>query len=183
MPYTIAALLARYIPSPEEFGHKQAILDYLVTHPQPFDRDSLPGHITGSAFILHPDKHHVLLTFHGKMDLWMQLGGHSDGDSDTLRVAHREAWEESGMDPAQLTLAMPDIFAINVEDIPAYGDMPQHTHYDIAFLFQATTENYIVSSESKDLRWAPLAQIEDYAEDPFVVRAVRRLQREHADLL
>ena len=39
----------------------------------------------------------MLLTHHRKLDRWLQLGGHSDGESDPRQVALREAQEESGL--------------------------------------------------------------------------------------
>jgi len=37
----------------------------------------------------------VLLTHHKKLGKWLQLGGHSDGNSNMLDVALKEAKEES----------------------------------------------------------------------------------------
>ncbi len=39
----------------------------------------------------------VLLLHHAKLDKWLQPGGHCDGDPDVLRVALKEAEEESGL--------------------------------------------------------------------------------------
>ena len=58
-----------------------------------------PGHLTGSAWIVSPDRRRTLLTHHRKLDRWLQLGGHADGQADLLAVAAREAKEESGLEP------------------------------------------------------------------------------------
>ena len=60
-------------------------------------RSCEPGHLTGSAWIVSPDRTRTLLTHHLKLDKWLQLGGHADGDGDLLAVAWREAREESGL--------------------------------------------------------------------------------------
>ena len=62
-----------------------------------FERHLAEGHLTGSAWILDRSRTRALLTHHRKLDCWIQLGGHADGDSDLLRVAAREAREESGL--------------------------------------------------------------------------------------
>ena len=49
------------------------------------------GHITGSAWILNPDKSKALLTHYRKLNKWLQLGGHSDDHSNVLETSLREA--------------------------------------------------------------------------------------------
>jgi 8-oxo-dGTP pyrophosphatase MutT (NUDIX family) len=63
----------------------------------PFTRERLEGHFTGSAWLVSGDGLRVLLTHHRKLGRWLQLGGHADGDRDLARVALREAEEESGL--------------------------------------------------------------------------------------
>lgn len=176
MPYTIEALLAYYTPHDEEQASYDEILSALRTQERPFDRKSLPGHITGSAFIVSPDGQKLLMTHHKKLNKWMQLGGHSDEDSDTLRVAHREGYEESGMAPEALSLVYPGIIALDVHPIPAHGDMGAHRHMDIGFLFQAATEEYSVSDESHDLLWVPLENMGDYTQEAYILRAIDFIQ-------
>ncbi|GIS73179.1 MAG: hypothetical protein CM1200mP10_27560 [Candidatus Neomarinimicrobiota bacterium] len=62
-----------------------------------FLRNNYNGHFTGSAWIISPDKSYILMTHHKKLGKWIQLGGHADGESDLLKVALREATEESGI--------------------------------------------------------------------------------------
>ena len=63
-----------------------------------FDRNYLPGHITGSAWIENATGDKFLLTLHKKLGFWLQLGGHADGNTDILSVAFKEAYEESGLE-------------------------------------------------------------------------------------
>ena len=53
------------------------------------------GHLTSSALVVDVDRTRVLLTLHPKVGRWLQLGGHSDGEPDTLIAAKREAEEET----------------------------------------------------------------------------------------
>ena len=53
----------------------------LEDHPNCFERDCWAGHITGSAWLLDPSQSKLLLTHHRKLNMWLQLGGHSDGGS------------------------------------------------------------------------------------------------------
>ena len=92
----------------------------------------------------------VLLAHHRKLGRWLQPGGHSDGDPDTLAVALREAREESGLDVRALDDA---IFDIDVHRIPARGREPAHLHFDVRFLVQAEHDRFRVSDESHALAW------------------------------
>ena len=96
-----------------------ALFDAFVdSHPDCFHRSCRVGHITGSAWLVDMAGDRVLLAHHAKLGRWLQPGGHSDGDPDTLTVALREAREESGLDVRALEDA---VFDIDVHGIPARG--------------------------------------------------------------
>ena len=82
---------------PQESATTSRFIDFVADEPRCFERDCWRGHVTGSAWLMDPDEQALLLTHHRKLDIWVQLGGHSDGDPDTLAVACREAEEESGV--------------------------------------------------------------------------------------
>jgi 8-oxo-dGTP pyrophosphatase MutT (NUDIX family) len=101
---------------------------------------------------------------HRKLGIWLQLGGHSDGESDVLSVAMDEAVEESGL--TSLEVVCEEIFDLDVHGIPARKNEPAHFHYDVRFLFRQTgAEDYIVSEESHDLAWVPMAELESYTSE------------------
>jgi 8-oxo-dGTP pyrophosphatase MutT (NUDIX family) len=130
----------------------------LLEHPRAFYRDHLPGHITGSAFIIDIEARSTLLTHHAKLNRWLQPGGHADGEENIGNVALREAQEETGL--KTLTIARQGIFDIDVHTIPARPDFPEHDHYDVRFLFHAAADEQLqVTEESHDLAWKPLHQL------------------------
>ena len=132
-----------------------------------FDRQNSVGHVTGSAWLLCPDYQHVLLTHHKKLNRWLQLGGHSDGEPDTLSVAIREAREESGLAVKALENS---IFDIDVHTIPQRKNEPKHLHFDVRFLLQALEKNFVVSAESNDLQWVKIADIPKYTDEESILR-------------
>ena len=85
---------------------------FVDSHPDCFHRSCRGGHITGSAWVMDMAGERVLLAHHRKLGRWLQPGGHSDGNPDTLAVALREAREESGLNVRALDDA---IFDINVQ--------------------------------------------------------------------
>lgn len=136
------------------------------------ERTFLAGHFTGSAWLVAADGLRVLLTHHRKLDRWLQLGGHADGDSDLARVALREAEEESGLSGL---VVEPQPFDLDRHAIPARGHEPEHWHYDVRFVMRATgSEDFVVGEESLDLAWRDIAAI---ALDAQADESLRRMAR------
>ncbi|MBT1702499.1 NUDIX hydrolase [Chryseosolibacter indicus] len=138
----------------EELLFKKLFID-LLNNPRAYHRDHLPGHITGSAFIVDSSRKYVLLTHHAKLNKWLQPGGHADGDENVINVALREADEETGL--KNLRLITEEIFDLDVHAIPARKDFPQHDHYDVRILLEGSREEQlIITEESKDLAWVSI---------------------------
>jgi 8-oxo-dGTP pyrophosphatase MutT (NUDIX family) len=132
----------------------------LLQHPDAFERHHLPGHITGSSWILDESRQFVLLVHHGTLNRWLQPGGHADGEENVLNVALREAEEETGV--KHFRLLQQKIFDLDIHPIPARAGFPDHLHYDIRFLVQADkNEKLIVSDESHDVAWIAIDRLGD----------------------
>jgi 8-oxo-dGTP pyrophosphatase MutT (NUDIX family) len=168
---------------PAEADIVDRIGDLVQSHTNCFDRACRPGHITGAAWILSPDRRRCLLTHHRKLDRWLQLGGHADGQWQVHEVALREAREESGMtafdfvpiDGALLPLDL------DVHDIPARFDSAgrpiedAHQHHDIRFLLVAHPGQAIrVSDESHDVAWFTPDEVFELTTDDSVLRLLRK---------
>lgn len=151
------------------------IIAFVRTHEQFYSRALLVGHLTGSAWIVDETFSHALLLHHGKLNKWLQPGGHIEDDADLLSASLREAREETGADVRPHSLS---IFDVDVHEIPARPNEPAHFHYDIRFLLVADkTAPLQVSSESKDLAWVALEQIEQFTQEESVLRMARKTKR------
>jgi 8-oxo-dGTP pyrophosphatase MutT (NUDIX family) len=149
------------------------LMDFVKENTDCFERSLAIGHVTGSAWVVNQAGTHVLLTHHRKLDKWLQLGGHVDGNPDVLEAALREAVEESGLN--DLIIVSSDIFDIDIHLIPERKSEAAHHHHDVRFIFQTTgSEDYIVSDESHDLAWVEIQRLEDYTDETSMLRMAKK---------
>ena len=147
---------------PEHAGLADEFGTLLDDPENPFLRSRLAGHFTGSAWLVSADGDRVLLTHHRKLDRWLQLGGHADGERDLAKVALTEAVEESGL--TGLVLEDGELFDIDRHWIPERKDVPGHWHYDARYVVRALgSEAFVVSEESLALAWREVADVANAA--------------------
>jgi len=176
----LALLDAHLVRWPEDHVRVDHVRQFVRNHPDCFERTCVEGHVTGSAWIVSPDGGAVLLTHHRKLDRWLQLGGHADGDPDVFAVALREAREESGLEAFDVPQgdAGRRPLDVDVHVIPARGREPAHLHHDVRFLLIAAPGQRIAASdESHDLRWIPLADLPRYSTEGSLLRMAERAPR------
>jgi 8-oxo-dGTP pyrophosphatase MutT (NUDIX family) len=131
---------------------KDQFLELLAEESGLARRDHPGAHLTASILVVHADLHQVLLCLHGRVNKWLQLGGHlEDGDRDIVDAARREAREESGL--ADLDIH-PEPVDLDIHGVPCrYGPA---LHYDLRFVGVAQKgDEPRCSDESLDLRWFP----------------------------
>lgn len=172
----VLVLLRAHASSPLD-AHEAAMtadmIAFVEAHPDCAERSLQVGHLTGSAWIVDPGRSRTLLTHHRKLNKWLQLGGHADGELDPLSVALREAREESGL--TRLRPVSDRIYDVDRHRIPARGAEPEHWHYDIRFLVEADPDEPLcVSDESHDLAWVPIARMADYNAEESMLRMARK---------
>lgn len=170
MDAELASALTTYAARwPQEAATVALFHTLLEDAENPFLRERLAGHFTASCWLVSADGARVLLTHHRKLGLWLQLGGHADGQRDLSAAALREAEEESGLTGLRVE---PAIFDLDRHRIPIHKTVPEHWHYDVRFIVRAgTDEAYTISEESLDLAWRDIAELAvDADADPSVRR-------------
>lgn len=129
-------------------------------------RTAMTGHVTASAYVLAPDRQHLLLVYHRVLDDWLAPGGHYElRDGDLAGCARREAQEEAGIEELALDawhggLAIP--IDIDIHRIPGnpMKDEAEHDHFDCRYVFHAfTTAFQRAPREVRAVEWKPLAGI------------------------
>lgn len=160
-----------YVPKNEQEAADQGmILEYIRLFPENIlTRDNRVAHITSSGFVVNADASKVLMAHHNIYRVWAWTGGHADGDGDLLKVALREATEETGVKhirPLSKGIAGLDI-------LPVWGHVkrgiyvPAHQHLNVSYLLVAddTDPLSIRSDENSRVGWIPAEQMLQYTNE------------------
>lgn len=146
------AAIAAYEPwSEAQAAERARMLAFCDENDDALLRTCVPGHLTASALIVDAAGERALLTHHRKLEKWLQLGGHCDGEANLASSALRECREESGIEGLVID---PTIVDLDVHPIPARRNEPEHLHLDSRFLvFAPEGAVEVVSEESIALGW------------------------------
>lgn len=143
-------------------------------------RETFPGHVTTSAYVLSPDHARILLIDHVVIGRWLQPGGHWEDAATFAASAAREALEETGVQGLALHPwhAGGDLpFFIDSHDVPGKPAKaePAHIHHDLQYLFLADPALPLVAQieEVHAAAWKPLEELEDIA--PLALARIRTL--------
>jgi 8-oxo-dGTP pyrophosphatase MutT (NUDIX family) len=169
-------------------------LAVVETSADPWSRD-LPLHLTASALVVDATSGRVLLRWHTKQELWLQVGGHGDpGERDPWLIALREAEEETGLTdltplptrtgrgfevPSDQDHAQFEhegvLFQVTVVPVKAAKGEPPHEHADLRYLLQTQRpEDAPAEREGVALRWFTLDDALAVA-DAGLARLLRRV--------
>jgi 8-oxo-dGTP pyrophosphatase MutT (NUDIX family) len=172
---SIHALLDNYDPKgdSEQVAARAVMLTLVTEGAQVLLRSHfVPGHITVSSWLESPCGEYVLLHHHRRLDRWLQLGGHVDGDEDLVRAARREMFEESGIANSEIIVA--GVFDLDIHPIPATKSEPAHHHFDVRFLMRAGTAEIRCSDESHDVKWIPYDEVGLFTTEQSIARMARK---------
>jgi 8-oxo-dGTP pyrophosphatase MutT (NUDIX family) len=143
----VAVLDGWQAPDAEQDGLRKDFVAYLAEHRDGLWKPCGTGHITAGVLVVDPPRQRVLLTLHGKMRMWLQMGGHCEPEDTSLAgVALREGTEESGIEGLRLLVPGP----VQLDRHPT----PCAWHLDVQYAAVAPEgAREQISDESLDLRW------------------------------
>lgn len=159
-----ATLRAWHAPDAGQERLRAAYVDHLAAHPDGEQRACFPAHLTAGALVLSHDGDHVLLNLHRKARRWFHFGGHLETGDATLRDAgRREAVEESGLPDLVVD---PDPVHLSRHRVDFCDPRGPVDHLDVRFLARAAAGvQPVVSDESLDVRWWPVAALPTEEQD------------------
>ena len=159
----------RYLASVADRRERLSLLRWQLAEGHALDRrETLPGHLTTSAFVVSPDHRQILLIDHVTIGRWLQPGGHYEPAPNFSASAAREAVEETGV--ARLALhpwhGGGDVpFVIDSHDVPGKRSRnePDHVHHDLQYLFVADPALPLIAQleEVHAARWHPIEALAD----------------------
>lgn len=154
--------IKEFIPgNDQERQDKKILIHYIEQFPHNvLLRDNEVAHITSSGFIMNETLDKVLMVHHNILDTWAWTGGHADGDVDLLKVAIKEAKEETGI--KQVTQLSDSIASIDILPVPGHIKRGQyvstHLHLSVAYILIASEDETLVVKEDENsgVKWIPV---------------------------
>lgn len=164
----------------QEKSDKEIILDYIDHfYDNILTRENQIAHMTSSGLILNDSLDKILMIYHNIYNTWTWTGGHADGESDMLKVALKEAIEETGVSnivPLTDNLASIDI-------IPVYGHIKRgkyvssHLHLNTSYVLIADEKEKLVinEEETSGVNWIEVNRLTEYSNEPYLIEIYKKI--------
>jgi 8-oxo-dGTP pyrophosphatase MutT (NUDIX family) len=179
-------LIKSYKPADEEDrAVKKSLLQFIQRNQEDIlTRENAMAHLTASTVIVNETFDKMLMIHHKIYDTWTWQGGHCDGEADLLKVALKEAEEETGirgfqvLEDAQGVIVRLDILPVRAH-MKNGEPVPVHLHLNAAFLLQAREDEKLDLNEEETnaIRWVPFEEIDRLAEEPDITPIYHALIR------
>ncbi len=173
--------ILKYQPTNEqEMNDKKNILDYIeLFYENILTRGNQIAHMTSSGLILNKSLDKILMIHHNIYNTWTWTGGHADGDSDMLRVAIKEAKEETGVSNI---VSLSDNLA-SIDIIPVYGHIKRgkyvssHLHLNTTYVLIADESEKLVTNEEETsgVSWIEVNRLAEYSNEPYLIEIYKKI--------
>lgn len=165
--------IEKYKPyNEQEEVEKKIMLSYFNIFDDVLTRQNEIGHFTSSAFVLNKERTKILMIYHKIYNSWGWVGGHSDGDSNLLYVAMKEAKEETGIKNVKPILD--NIYSLEIINVNGHIKrgkyVGSHAHLNVTYLLEAdeTEEIRIKADENSGVKWVPIDEILNESSEVWV---------------
>ncbi|MCU0104627.1 NUDIX domain-containing protein [Acholeplasma vituli] len=136
-------------------------------------------HFSSSAMIFNPSMTKTLLIYHKLYDSWGWTGGHMDGDTDFLKVAIKEAKEETGLDSITCLNSNP----ISIEVLPVWfhykhgKPISSHLHLNASYILIADDQLPLKQNveETNGVKWVNIDEITQYVSEPEMMPIYQKI--------
>lgn len=171
----------------QEEVEKNIILKYFDIFDDVLTRQNEIGHFTSSSFILNKERTKMLIIYHKIYNSWGWTGGHSDGDSDLLYVAMKEAKEETGI--KNVLPISKDIYSLEIINVNGHEKREKyvgsHLHLNVTYLLEAdeNEEIHIKEDENSGVKWIPINKIleassESWVRDRVYAKIINKMKKD-----
>ncbi len=171
----------------QEEVERKIMLNYIDDFEDTLTRQNQYGHFTSSAFILNKERTKILMIYHNIYKSWAWVGGHSDGDSDLLYVAMKEAKEETGI--KNVLPISKDIYSLEIINVNGHEKREKyvgsHLHLNVTYLLEAdeNEEIHIKEDENSGVKWIPINKIleassESWVRDRVYAKIINKMKKD-----
>lgn len=156
----------------QEERDKEMLLQYLSSGESIFFRESLGTHMSASAWVVNRAHDKVLMAYHNIYNSWAWTGGHADGETDLLKVAVREAMEETGIRTVRPVTE--DIFSLEVLTVDGHEKkgtyVSSHLHLNVTYLLEADDREvlHMKEDENSAVGWFPVEECLMAVNEPWM---------------
>ncbi len=168
-----------FLPYNEQEGRdKGLLLQYLSSGESIFSRESLGTHMSASGWVVNRAHDKVLMAYHNIYDSWAWTGGHADGETDLLKVAVREAKEETGIRTVRPITG--DIFSLEVLTVDGHEKkgayVSSHLHLNVTYLLEADDREVLHKKEDENsaVGWFPVEECLMAVNEPWMRERIYR---------
>ena len=156
----------------QEEVDRRIMLNYINDFDDVLTRQNEYGHFTSSAFVMNKERTKILMVYHKIYNSWAWTGGHSDGDSDLLYVAMKEAKEETGI--KNVSPISKDIYSLEILRVNGHEKrgkyVGSHLHLNVTYLLEANEreEVHIKEDENNGVKWVPIDKILEVTSETWI---------------
>lgn len=165
----------------QEENDKRLILNFIEKNADVLYRDNEYAHMTSSGLIFNNKLDKILMVHHNIYNTWSWTGGHADGESDLLKVAIKEAIEETGLE--EIGVLEQDIIAVDILPVVPHIKKGKfvsgHLHFCISYALTADEDSHIEAKldENSGVKWIKIDELEKYSNEPYLIGVYRKIHK------
>lgn len=172
--------IEKFVPyNEQEKSDKAIMLKYIDESKDVLTRENEIAHFTASNWIVNKERNKILMIYHNIYKSWAWTGGHADGEGDLLKVALKEANEETGL--TNLKVLSDGIFGLQILPVDAHIKrgkyVSSHLHLDCCFLLEAGENEVtrIKQDENSGVKWVDIEEVVKITNEPRMVPVYTKL--------
>lgn len=165
----------------QEENDKKLILEFIKNNDNVLYRENEYAHMTSSGLIFNDELDKILMVHHNIYNTWSWTGGHADGESDLLKVAVKEAKEETGV--ADINVLDEDIITLDILPVVPHVKRGKfvsgHLHFCISYALLADENSSTRAKldENSGVKWIKIDELEKYSNEPYLIGVYRKIHK------
>ena len=163
----------------QEQNDKKLILNFIEKNNDVLYRENEYAHMTSSGLIFNKNLDKILMVHHNIYNTWSWTGGHADGEDDLLKVAIKEAKEETGV--KDIGVLDENIIAIDILPVVPHIKRGKfvsgHLHFCISYALVADESSHTEAKldENSGVKWVDIDKVLDLTNEEYMKNDYKKL--------